>query len=105
MFRFITINKWNKFEGIIVVQYRNLSKPSAKMKEHQSTRPDKIQAWQIHAYGNLDELKLSNTRMPVISKPTDVLVKVEAASINPIDTAMLSNLNNNLLKKSFNKVC
>lgn len=51
---------------------------------------DKMQAWQIHSYGGLEELKLSTIRIPVISRPTDILVKVEASSVNPIDIAMTS---------------
>lgn len=51
---------------------------------------DKMQAWQIHSYNGLNDLKLSNIRIPVIKNPTDVLVKVEAASVNPIDVAMTS---------------
>ncbi|XP_012232212.1 reticulon-4-interacting protein 1, mitochondrial [Linepithema humile] len=51
---------------------------------------DKMQAWQIHSYNGLNDLKLSNVRIPVITNPTDVLVKVEAASVNPIDVAMTS---------------
>ncbi|OAD57257.1 Reticulon-4-interacting protein 1, mitochondrial [Eufriesea mexicana] len=47
-----------------------------------------MQAWQIHSYGGLEELKLSTIRIPVIARPTDILVKVEASSVNPIDIAM-----------------
>jgi len=49
-----------------------------------------MQAWQIHSYNGLEDLRLSNVTMPVIMQPTDVLVKVEAASVNPIDVAMTS---------------
>lgn len=49
-----------------------------------------MQAWQIHSYNGLDELRLIKVRMPVLRSPTDVLVKVEAASVNPIDIAMTS---------------
>ncbi|XP_063982480.1 reticulon-4-interacting protein 1, mitochondrial [Diachasmimorpha longicaudata] len=69
-----------------LTQFRNVSKPSTKMKESPGER---MQAWQIHSYGDTKELKLSSARMPVISRPTDVLVQVEAASVNPIDAAML----------------
>lgn len=64
---------------------RSASKLSLK---HKESIEDKMQAWQIHSYGGLEELKLLSVRIPVIAKPTDVLVKVEASSINPIDIAM-----------------
>lgn len=51
---------------------------------------EKIKAWQIHSYGGLEELQLSNTRPPIIRRPDDVLVRVAASSINPIDLAMIS---------------
>jgi len=53
---------------------------------------DRMQAWQIHSYNGLDDLRLSNVRMPMITNPTDVLVKIEAASVNPIDVAMTGTL-------------
>ncbi|KOC64323.1 Reticulon-4-interacting protein 1, mitochondrial [Habropoda laboriosa] len=66
-------------------QSRFLSNLSVKHKENID---DKMQAWQIHSYGGLDELKLSSVRIPVIARPTDILVKIEASSVNPIDIAM-----------------
>ncbi|EZA58289.1 Reticulon-4-interacting protein 1, mitochondrial [Ooceraea biroi] len=80
-------------------QLRSLTKVSANLQEN----PDKMQAWQIHSYNGLNDLKLSNVRMPVITQPTDVLVKVEAASVNPIDVAMTSGYGAttmNLLRKT-----
>lgn len=47
-----------------------------------------MQSWQIHSYNGLEDLKLSNIRIPMITNPNDVLVKIEAASVNPIDVAM-----------------
>ncbi|XP_017875624.1 reticulon-4-interacting protein 1, mitochondrial [Ceratina calcarata] len=67
------------------IQSRFLNKLSA---QHQENIDEKMQAWQIHSYSGLEELKLSNIRIPVISRPTDVLIKVEASSVNPIDIAM-----------------
>lgn len=69
-----------------LAQFRSLAKLSANLKE----KPDKMQAWQIHSYNGLEDLKLSNIRVPIIRHPTDVLVKIEAASVNPIDVAMTS---------------
>ncbi|KAL0126682.1 hypothetical protein PUN28_005213 [Cardiocondyla obscurior] len=56
-----------------------------------------MQAWQIHSYNGLKDLRLSNVRTPVITNPTDVLVKIEAASVNPIDVAMTDGYGNTLL--------
>jgi len=70
-------------------QLRSLSKLSANLKENLD---DRMQAWQIHSYNGLDDLRLSNVRMPMITNPTDVLVKIEAASVNPIDVAMTGTL-------------
>lgn len=68
------------------MQLRSLTKLSMDLEE----KSNKMQAWQIHSYNGLEDLRLSNVRMPVIMQPTDVLVKVEAASVNPIDVAMTS---------------
>lgn len=81
---------------------RFLSNLSAKCKENIE---DKMQAWQIHSYGGLEELKLSNVRIPVINRPTDILVKVEASSVNPIDIYMTRGYGAvvlNLLRKAKN---
>ncbi|KAK2576135.1 hypothetical protein KPH14_007465 [Odynerus spinipes] len=67
------------------VQLRYLAQLVPKYKE---SIENKMLAWQIHSYGDLDELKLSNVRIPLITKPTEVLIKVQAASVNPIDIAM-----------------
>lgn len=66
---------------------RSLSKLSVDLKENPN---DRMQAWQIHSYNGLKDLRLSNVRMPLITNPNDVLVKIEAASVNPIDIAMTS---------------
>lgn len=84
MLKRITLNLKSNIGSI---QSRFLSNVLAKYKENVE---DKMQAWQIHSYGGLEELKLSNVRIPVIAKPTDILVKVEASSVNSIDIAMTS---------------
>lgn len=66
---------------------RCLSQLSAKREEYND---EKMQAWQMHSYGDLSDLKLSDVRIPIIKRPNDVLVKVEAASVNPIDLAVSS---------------
>ncbi|KAJ8716378.1 hypothetical protein PYW08_013663 [Mythimna loreyi] len=46
-------------------------------------------AWRLHAYGALPELRLEEARVPPLRAPRDVLVRVRAASLNPIDVAMI----------------
>ncbi|KAL6255121.1 hypothetical protein P5V15_013451 [Pogonomyrmex californicus] len=84
---------------------RSLSKLSVDCKENPD---DRMQAWQIHSYNGLEDLRLSNVRMPIIMNPTDVLVKVEAASVNPIDVAMTNGYGNtliNAMRKTKGLVC
>lgn len=52
----------------------------------------RMSGWQIHAYSdNVQELQLSeNVRKPFIRKPTELLVKVSASSVNPFDIAVMS---------------
>jgi len=51
--------------------------------------PSTMSAWQLHEYGGINQLKLSSTvPMPVICRPHDVLVRVHAASVNPVDVLM-----------------
>ncbi|XP_018352213.1 PREDICTED: reticulon-4-interacting protein 1, mitochondrial [Trachymyrmex septentrionalis] len=83
------------------VQTEHLRSLSTNLKENL----DRMQAWQIHSYNGLENLRLCNIRMPVITKPTDVLVKIEAASVNPIDVAMTDGYGNtflNVLRKTKN---
>uniref|UniRef100_A0A8D8EAF9 Reticulon-4-interacting protein 1, mitochondrial n=1 Tax=Culex pipiens TaxID=7175 RepID=A0A8D8EAF9_CULPI len=50
----------------------------------------KMSGWQIHSYGALDEIQYSDSlKMPVLRSPNQVLVKVTASSVNPIDVAMI----------------
>ncbi|XP_030383081.1 reticulon-4-interacting protein 1 homolog, mitochondrial [Scaptodrosophila lebanonensis] len=50
----------------------------------------KMRGWQLHCYGDIDELQLSEKlRMPQIRSSNDCLVRVRTTTINPIDLAML----------------
>ncbi|XP_049808692.1 reticulon-4-interacting protein 1 homolog, mitochondrial [Schistocerca nitens] len=72
--------------------------PNIDIQETPETRES--QCWQIHSYGGVEELKLSNlTRPPKVQKPDEVIVKVHAASVNPIDVAMLGGYGAVLLNK------
>lgn len=63
---------------------RCLSQLAPKVKDSQ-----RILAWSIHSYGNIDELQLGPKRIPIINDPNEVLIQVKAASLNPIDYFML----------------
>ncbi|GBP15825.1 Reticulon-4-interacting protein 1 homolog, mitochondrial [Eumeta japonica] len=53
------------------------------------TARDKMYAWQIHSYGELSELRLDEARVPSLRGPDEILVRVHASSINPLDIAMI----------------
>ncbi|XP_076046554.1 NAD(P)H oxidoreductase RTN4IP1, mitochondrial-like [Oratosquilla oratoria] len=49
-----------------------------------------MKIWQTYGYGGIEEVGLGFARIPHVPRPGDVLVKVLASSVNPIDTAMLN---------------
>ncbi|CAH2039955.1 unnamed protein product, partial [Iphiclides podalirius] len=49
----------------------------------------RMAAWRAHCYGPPAELRLEEARVPPLRAPDQLLVRVHAASINPIDVAML----------------
>ena len=56
------------------------------------------QAWQIHEYSGSSGLDLAQEKLiPSIVSPRDVLVKVHAASVNPIDVQMAAGYGRNLI--------
>jgi len=57
-----------------------------------------MKAWQIHEYSGSSGLELAHEKLiPSISSPRDVLVKIHAASVNPIDVQMASGYGRNLI--------
>lgn len=51
----------------------------------------KMSGFQIHSYGEISELQhTEHVKKPYIRKPSEVLVKVTASSVNPLDVAMIS---------------
>lgn len=53
--------------------------------------------WQIHSYGELEEVQFSKIRKPIIKSPKELLVKIHASSVNPIDIAMVSSYGSKFL--------
>ncbi|MPC65732.1 hypothetical protein E2C01_059868 [Portunus trituberculatus] len=48
----------------------------------------RMHAWQTYGYDSVEGLVLEQVRVPPVLRPLDLLVKIHAASINPIDTAI-----------------
>jgi NADPH:quinone reductase-like Zn-dependent oxidoreductase len=45
-----------------------------------------MQAWIIYYYGDNQQFTLSDSvQMPIILSPKDVIIKISASSINPVD--------------------
>ncbi|RZC35709.1 reticulon-4-interacting protein 1, mitochondrial-like [Asbolus verrucosus] len=58
--------------------------PKIKIREE-----NKANAWQVHSYGDIEELQYGAVRIPKIEDPDELLINVEAASVNPIDLLMM----------------
>jgi len=65
------------------------SKPSS-IPEHPSGETMKAVCFSTAAYGGIDALSVKSIPKPAVEKETEILVKVHAASINPIDKMRLS---------------
>ncbi|XP_074027281.1 NAD(P)H oxidoreductase RTN4IP1, mitochondrial [Leptinotarsa decemlineata] len=78
---------------------RSVSVLSSKSFEYAAvTKKRRIKSWQLHEYGGIDELQLGSIRLPVIRDPNEVLVQVNAASVNPIDLLMIGGYGRNLFQ-------
>lgn len=54
-----------------------------------SAEEELMTAWKMHDYSGLESLKLvEDLPLPKITKPTDVLIQVKAASLNVLDVFM-----------------
>ncbi|XP_038051901.1 reticulon-4-interacting protein 1, mitochondrial-like [Patiria miniata] len=56
-------------------------------------------AWQIESYGGNDKVKLVEKPIPVITQPNQVLIKVHASSVNPLDVKMRQGYGATLMNK------
>uniref|UniRef100_G3MKU1 Enoyl reductase (ER) domain-containing protein n=1 Tax=Amblyomma maculatum TaxID=34609 RepID=G3MKU1_AMBMU len=59
--------------------------------------PAKMKAWQAHSFGGIESVLLEETRVPQLASSSDVLVKIHAASVNPLDIAMLDGYGKNVI--------
>ncbi|KAL7740252.1 hypothetical protein ACLKA6_014515 [Drosophila palustris] len=70
------------------------SNPSTPSK----TTHGKMGGWQLHCYGDVDELQFSDKlKLPQIHSSDECLVRISATSVNPIDVAMLRGYGSTLL--------
>lgn len=62
---------------------------------------EKMKAWKTEEFAGIEGTYIASMRIPLILKPSQVLIKVSAASVNPLDTAVLGNLKIKLHLKNF----
>lgn len=71
------------------LQLNNAARMMASTSARLETKSRKMNGWQIHSYGGFDDLELSQSiRIPMITKPTELLIKIDTSSVNPLDVAM-----------------
>lgn len=69
-----------------------------------SKLPKSMRAWQISSFGDNSVLQLNETaNVPVINRPDQLMVKVHACSINPIDILMRQGYGTKLLFANYGK--
>ena len=57
------------------------------------TIPSRMTAWTIYYYGDNQQFTLSDSvQMPILRSPKDVLIKIVASSLNPIDIRRRGNV-------------
>lgn len=62
--------------------------------------------WRIEKYGSLENLMfVDKQRTPVIGNPNELLIRVSAASVNPIDVAMIKGYGSNFLNLARKTEC
>ena len=70
-----------------------------KHKSRENVLPWKMKAWHLTGFEGIENLVLGDVDMPRISTPKDVLIKVKAASLNPLDIMMAKGYGNEVLSK------
>ena len=59
-----------------------------KHKTFENYVPSRMKAWQLTNFDGVKNLAMRDTNVPTITSPKTVLVKVKAASLNPLDIMM-----------------
>ncbi|KAM7352317.1 reticulon-4-interacting protein 1, mitochondrial [Cochliomyia hominivorax] len=87
--RFITQNPAN--QKIKIQEQIPTSALKRREKKDEKWNGLKMQGWQIHSYGGVDELQFNDKlKVPQLKQANECLVRVTTTTINPIDVAMLS---------------
>jgi hypothetical protein len=63
-----------------------------EIKETKRNFTNRMCGWQIHSYSDQTSELICSDKLakPFINSPSQLLVKITASSVNPIDTAMMS---------------
>jgi len=61
--------------------------------------PSKMKAWCLTSFNGVENLTLGEISVPAIRTPKDVLIKVNAASLNPLDIMMSGGYGEEMLSK------
>lgn len=69
----------------------------ALVKRDMHALPARMKAWQTHKFGGIDDVLLEEVRVPQLRCPRDVLIKIHAASVNPLDVAMMDGYGRNII--------
>ena len=68
-----------------------------KSRIRESIVPVNMKAWQLADFQGVENIKMGDMRVPTLNSPTDVLIKVDAASLNPLDVMMSNGYGKELL--------
>ena len=78
----------------------NQEKSYYKMKSVMNLRslPSLMRGWQLESLSGIGAMNFrEDLNVPILSTPNDVLVKVEASSVNPLDVMMTKGYGNSVL--------
>ena len=69
--------------------------------------PSKMKAWCLSSFNGVENLTMEEINVPAIRTPKDVLIKVKATSLNPLDIMMSRGYGEQMLSKvrALSSVC
>ena len=74
------------FKRNVYTAIKSINEPSVLYSTSSATTSGRMQAWVIYYFGDNQQFTFSDSvQMPIIRSPKDVLIKVSARSVNPID--------------------
>ena len=77
----------------------NIHLQSSKAKAFQGYIPSKMKAWYLTSFNGYENLIMGDIDVPPISTPKDILVKVKATSLNPLDIMMANGYGREMLSR------